>query len=89
MKDNKLLKLKNEAELLEQLLSIEAKESDLARQVLTQMKSVFERVRVIDEFTPLGRIGWDYVFIERELSKKRELSECYFRFACLAEGIDL
>lgn len=89
MSDDKLSRLKNEAKLLEDLLLKESTSCGDAIKALKELDAIFNKVKEMDKYQILGRIRLDRLFIEGELSENIQLSDCYSRFANLAEGLEV
>lgn len=89
MSQEKLIHLKKEAALLEQLLKNQADNVHDATVALDALHVYFEKVKKMDRFELLGRIRLDRLFIEGELANNDEIANCYSRFANLAEGLEV
>jgi hypothetical protein len=89
MTEDKLSRLKKEATLLEQLLMQEATSKEDAKVALDQLSAIFNKIKCMNNYQAIGRIRLDYLFIEGELANNNELSDCYSRFANLAEGLEV
>ena len=89
MSEDKLNMLKTEAQLLEQLLRQESSSSKNAVIVLKELESIFNQVKSMTQYSVLGRIRLDRLFIEGDLANNNELADCYSRFANLAEGLEV
>ncbi|MBN1006544.1 hypothetical protein [Amphritea pacifica] len=89
MSEDKLKRLKTEAKSLEQLLKQEAVSSENAVVALNELEVIFNQVKSMNQYAVLGRIRLDRLFIEGDLANNMELSDCYSRFANLAEGLEV
>jgi hypothetical protein len=89
MSEDKLKRLKKEAQSLEQLLKKESGSSENAVVALKELEGIFNQVKNMTQYAVLGRIRLDRLFIEGDLASNIELADCYSRFANLAEGLEV
>ena len=89
MTGDKLKRLKNEAQWLEQLLIQESGSSENAVVALKELEDIFNQVKNMTHYAVLGRIRIDRLFIEGDLANNVKLADCYSRFANLLEGLEV
>lgn len=89
MTNNMIYRLKKEKATLEQLI-IEAQNTSPNASVLHKaLEPYFEKVDQMSSYQPIGRLRFDRLFLETELSENKALFTCYARFANLAEGLTI
>lgn len=89
MSDKKLTELQGEALELERKLTELSDNNDEAKVALNYLTPYIRTSLLMEKYEPMGDLKIDYLFIEGELSKYEELTECYFRFSVLSQGINL
>ncbi len=89
MSEDKLKRLKAEAQSLAKLLKQESVSSENAVVALRKLKDIFNQVNNMTQYAVLGRIRLDRLFVEGDLANNVELADCYSRFANLAEGLEV
>ena len=85
---NKLIKIKYERKLLEELL-LKQKENSAAREVYNALEPYFSEIDNMDSYYPIGRVRLVRLFLESDLSNDNKLFSCYGRFANLVEGVEV
>jgi hypothetical protein len=86
--EKKLEQLKCLVDELQVLLE-NRKASVDAQYLLKELAPIFERVRVMSEFSPMERPRYIRFLMESSLSEDFELLDAYARFSNLASGLDI
>jgi len=88
MKQLNLNELKVETNKLIELLQFYGEKNQLANDCFSELKSIFDEILNGNISEPYDQIPCTRYFIDDSLGEYQDLSQCFAKFANLAEGVD-